>query len=211
MTTRARRACDNGKGRNSAPAAQKDRATCKPTAAAALLAWLFTQDPPQFPGSLHATQRRAKKPARHRRQAAVSAFACLAAWLVTPGLNMASKTLRQAEKKALEGTNESQDTLAVARLVMREFGVGLVSQSSVQMMAPAAGKPWRNLARPGQADIWCTVQRSSSPPTEEQMSFPSPRRSRPPSERTSKNGEWRFATPIIFFSFPSAPDSCMQT
>jgi hypothetical protein len=43
---------------------------------------------------------------------------------------MASKTLRQAEKKALEGTNESQDTLVVAHCLMAAYGIGLVSVAS---------------------------------------------------------------------------------
>lgn len=40
---------------------------------------------------------------------------------------MPSKTLRQAEKKALDGANESQDTLVLAHNLMVGFGVGLVS------------------------------------------------------------------------------------
>lgn len=40
---------------------------------------------------------------------------------------MASRTLRQAEKKALDGANESQDTLLVAHYLMMDYGVGLVS------------------------------------------------------------------------------------
>jgi hypothetical protein len=38
-----------------------------------------------------------------------------------------SRTLRQAEKKALDGANESQDTLLIAHHLMMDFGVGLVS------------------------------------------------------------------------------------
>lgn len=40
---------------------------------------------------------------------------------------MLSKSVRQAEKKALEGANESQDTLVVAHYLMLDYGVGLVS------------------------------------------------------------------------------------
>ncbi|KAL1837124.1 hypothetical protein VTJ49DRAFT_4236 [Mycothermus thermophilus] len=40
---------------------------------------------------------------------------------------MPSRTLRQAEKKALDGANESQDTLLVAHRLMTDYGVGLVS------------------------------------------------------------------------------------
>lgn len=40
---------------------------------------------------------------------------------------MHSRTLRQAEKTAIEGTNESQDTLLLAHHLMMDFGVGLVS------------------------------------------------------------------------------------
>ncbi|GAB1314421.1 radiation sensitive protein rad9 [Madurella fahalii] len=42
---------------------------------------------------------------------------------------MASKSIRQAEKKALEGANESQDTLVVAHYLMLDYGVGLRSSS----------------------------------------------------------------------------------
>lgn len=92
--------------------------------AAALLAWLLTHDSPRFPGSLHATNLGQKRPPGiDGRLLSLR----LHAWLLAPDLNMASKTLRQAEKKALEGANESQDTLMVAHCLMREFGVGLVS------------------------------------------------------------------------------------
>jgi hypothetical protein len=40
---------------------------------------------------------------------------------------MPSKSIRQAEKKALDGANESQDTLVVAHYLMMDYGVGLVS------------------------------------------------------------------------------------
>ncbi|KAK4157200.1 hypothetical protein C8A00DRAFT_40423 [Chaetomidium leptoderma] len=42
---------------------------------------------------------------------------------------MPSKNLRQAEKRALDGANESQDTLVVAHYLMMDFGVGLRSSS----------------------------------------------------------------------------------
>ncbi|KAL2132122.1 hypothetical protein VTI74DRAFT_4211 [Chaetomium olivicolor] len=42
---------------------------------------------------------------------------------------MRSKTLRQAEKKALAGANESQDTLVIAHYLMKDYGVGLTSSS----------------------------------------------------------------------------------
>jgi hypothetical protein len=38
-----------------------------------------------------------------------------------------SKTIHQAEKRALDGANESQDTLVIAHKLMMDFGVGLVS------------------------------------------------------------------------------------
>jgi hypothetical protein len=41
-----------------------------------------------------------------------------------------SKTLHQAEKRALDGANESQDTLVIAHKLMMDFGVGLVSVAS---------------------------------------------------------------------------------
>lgn len=40
---------------------------------------------------------------------------------------MPSKSIRQAEKKALDGANESQDTLVIAHYLMMDYGVGLVS------------------------------------------------------------------------------------
>lgn len=41
---------------------------------------------------------------------------------------MPSRSVRQAEKRALEGANESQDTLVVAHNLMLNYGVGLVSR-----------------------------------------------------------------------------------
>lgn len=41
--------------------------------------------------------------------------------------DMPSKTLRGAEKKALEGENESQDTLEVFNRLVQGYGVGIVS------------------------------------------------------------------------------------
>ncbi|KAG7289104.1 hypothetical protein NEMBOFW57_005467 [Staphylotrichum longicolle] len=38
---------------------------------------------------------------------------------------MQPKTLRHAEKKALDGANESQDTLVIAHYLMMDYGVGL--------------------------------------------------------------------------------------
>jgi hypothetical protein len=40
---------------------------------------------------------------------------------------MPSKTICQAEKAALDGANESQDTLVIAHCLMMNYGVGLVS------------------------------------------------------------------------------------
>lgn len=58
---------------------------------------------------------------------------------------MQSKTLRHAEKKALDGANESQDTLVIAHYLMMDFGVGLVSVALTLLFR----LPWlsRNLAR----------------------------------------------------------------
>ncbi|KAK0665521.1 putative DNA repair protein [Cercophora samala] len=42
---------------------------------------------------------------------------------------MPSKTLRGAEKRALEGENESQDTLVVFERLVKDYGVGLTSSS----------------------------------------------------------------------------------
>jgi hypothetical protein len=46
---------------------------------------------------------------------------------------MASRSVRQAEKKALDGANESQDTLLVAHYLMIDYGVGLVSVASLSL------------------------------------------------------------------------------
>ncbi|KAL2025005.1 hypothetical protein VTK56DRAFT_7 [Thermocarpiscus australiensis] len=42
---------------------------------------------------------------------------------------MPSRSIRRAEKKALDGANESQDTLVVAHYLMRDYGVGQTSSS----------------------------------------------------------------------------------
>ncbi|SPQ21589.1 efd0b97f-328f-472d-84ff-e52cb7f36d48 [Thermothielavioides terrestris] len=57
-----------------------------------------------------------------------------------------SRTLRQAEKKALDGTNESQDTLVIAHHLMMSFGVGLRSSSphveeAVPLPSPRQSSP----------------------------------------------------------------------
>ncbi|KAL2269680.1 hypothetical protein VTJ83DRAFT_1864 [Remersonia thermophila] len=60
---------------------------------------------------------------------------------------MPSRTLRQAEKKALDGANESQDTLLVAHHLMTEYGIGLRSSSppprdpSPPLPSPTKGRP----------------------------------------------------------------------
>jgi hypothetical protein len=56
---------------------------------------------------------------------------------------MQSKTLRQAEKKALDGANESQDTLVIAHYLMMDFGVGLVSVALTMLFRlPLALRTW---------------------------------------------------------------------
>ncbi|EAQ86445.1 hypothetical protein CHGG_07698 [Chaetomium globosum CBS 148.51] len=66
---------------------------------------------------------------------------------------MQFKTLRQAEKTAIDGTNESQDTLLLAHHLMMDFGVGLRSSSptgdfisplSPNRSRPMSGKASRN-------------------------------------------------------------------
>jgi hypothetical protein len=94
--------------------------------------------------------------------------------------DMASRSLRQAEKKALDGANESQDTLLVAHYLMMDYGVGLVSVASLYLALAS-----RNLAA---LTFEHCVQRSSSPAAAEIMPLPSPKRSIPPRERSSKNG-----------------------
>ncbi|KAH6640986.1 hypothetical protein F5144DRAFT_505873 [Chaetomium tenue] len=66
---------------------------------------------------------------------------------------MQFKTLRQAEKTAIDGANESQDTLLLAHHLMMDFGVGLRSSSptgdfmslpSPNRSRPMGGKASRN-------------------------------------------------------------------
>ncbi|KAK4239119.1 hypothetical protein C8A03DRAFT_14458 [Achaetomium macrosporum] len=60
---------------------------------------------------------------------------------------MPSKTLRQAEKAALDGANESQDTLVIAHHLMMNYGVGLRSSSPPAGEArplPSPPKPSRS-------------------------------------------------------------------
>jgi hypothetical protein len=96
---------------------------------------------------------------------------------------MHAKTLRQAEKTAIEGTNESQDTLLLAHHLMMDFGVGLVSGVDNPSSSLSASRECDQSDYPG------TVQRSSSP-TGDFMSLPSPNRSRPMGDKASKSSKW---------------------
>ncbi|KAK4193028.1 DNA repair protein crb2 [Podospora australis] len=62
---------------------------------------------------------------------------------------MPSRTLRQAEKEALEGSNESQDTLEVAELLMRDYGVGLTSSSPPRGRVRTSASRNRSITPPG--------------------------------------------------------------
>ncbi|KAK3997499.1 DNA repair protein crb2 [Cladorrhinum sp. PSN332] len=49
---------------------------------------------------------------------------------------MPSRSLRKAEERALQGDNESQDTLAVAEFLIEEYGLGLRSSSPPREVQP---------------------------------------------------------------------------
>ncbi|KAK4230376.1 DNA repair protein crb2 [Podospora fimiseda] len=59
---------------------------------------------------------------------------------------MSSKSLRKAEERALQGDNESQDTLAVAEFFIEEYGIGLRS-SSPPRQVPLLPSPVRSSVR----------------------------------------------------------------
>ncbi|KAL2262910.1 hypothetical protein VTK26DRAFT_8959 [Humicola hyalothermophila] len=95
---------------------------------------------------------------------------------------MASKSIRQAEKKALDGANESQDTLVIAHYLMKNYGIGLRSSSPVPAAEPSLPSPERSDSQseqtgtkpaahptnPAKSDEACgDSQRSSIPETQE--------------------------------------------
>lgn len=57
---------------------------------------------------------------------------------------MASTGIRQVERKALDGPNESQDTLEIAHYLMRAYGVSLVSAA----LEPDSRRASGQLAKP---------------------------------------------------------------
>lgn len=69
-------------------------------------------------------------------------------------MKMPSKTIRQAEKKALDGDNDSQDTLVLAHCLMRDYGVGLVRLLSKQSIH------WQGQADP---ERHCADQQLTTP------------------------------------------------
>ncbi|KAK4122240.1 hypothetical protein N657DRAFT_599182 [Parathielavia appendiculata] len=69
-----------------------------------------------------------------------------------------SKTFRQAEKRAFDGANESQDTLVIAHYLMMDFGVGLRSSSPPAGEAMPLPSPRQSLPsskRGNMADAAC--------------------------------------------------------